>query len=157
MPHRTPIPHVTFRPLERAECDAVLARNAVGRVAFTLHDRVNIEPIHYVLRGPWLYARTSEGSKMAVLAHHPYVAFEVDEIRGLFDWASVVVQGTVYRFRPTGSRADRSSYARALEALRTLAPDAFGPRDRVAFRQVVFGIHIRDVTGRAAAPAPAAA
>jgi nitroimidazol reductase NimA-like FMN-containing flavoprotein (pyridoxamine 5'-phosphate oxidase superfamily) len=32
----------SFRELDRAECDAILARNQLGRIAFAFHDRVDI-------------------------------------------------------------------------------------------------------------------
>ena len=145
---------VTFRTLARDECEALLARNVVGRIAFTLHDRVDIEPIHYALDGPeagWIYGRTSPGSKLSVLAHHPWVAFEVDEIRALFDWASVVVHGTVYRLRPdAGTPAERRRFEDALAALRGVLPSTLEADDPVAFRDVIFGIHVDAITGRGA-------
>jgi nitroimidazol reductase NimA-like FMN-containing flavoprotein (pyridoxamine 5'-phosphate oxidase superfamily) len=147
-----PVAPPTFRALDRPECDAILARNAVGRIAYTLRGRVDIEPIHYAFDDGWLYGRTSEGSKLDVLAHHPWVAFEVDEIRGTFDWASVVVHGTFYRMQPEGSYIERQAYARALAALRQLLPGTLSADDPVPTRRVVFGVHIDDVTGRAASP-----
>ena len=78
----------TFRELPRDECDALLARNHVGRVAFSFHDRVDLEPVHYVYAEGWIHGRTAPGAKVAVLRHHPWVAFEVDEVEGLFRWRS---------------------------------------------------------------------
>lgn len=70
----------TFRPLDRPEMEALLARNHVGRLAFSFHDRVDIEPIHYVYADGVLYARTSPGHKLTTLAHHRWVALEADEV-----------------------------------------------------------------------------
>jgi hypothetical protein len=95
-----------FRELTPAQSTMILARHNVGRIAFTFHDRVGIEPIHYVYQNGILYGRTSHGSKLDVLAHHPWVAFEVDEVEGLFDWRSVAVQGTFDRAREDGSPAN---------------------------------------------------
>ena len=72
-----------FRALERRECEAVLARNRVGRLAFSFHDRVDIEPIHYVYADGVLYGRTAPGSKLTTIEHHRWVAFEVDDVEGL--------------------------------------------------------------------------
>ena len=146
------VPFPTFRVLDRPECDAILSRNAVGRLAYTLRGRVDLEPIHYAHDEDWLYGRTSEGSKLDVLAHHPWVAFEVDEIRGTFDWASVVVHGTFYRMHPEGSYDERQTYARSLAALRRILPGTLSADDPVPTRRVVFGVHVDDVTGRAASP-----
>jgi nitroimidazol reductase NimA-like FMN-containing flavoprotein (pyridoxamine 5'-phosphate oxidase superfamily) len=87
-------PAPVFRELHRHEIDALLGRNNVGRIAFTFHDRVDIEPINYVYSWGWLYGRTSKGAKLDTIAHNRWVAFEVDEVKGLFDWQSVVVKGS---------------------------------------------------------------
>ena len=84
-------PH--FRDLSREECEAILARNNVGRIAYAHAARVDIEPINYVYADGWIYCRTSRGAKVAIIEHQPWVAFEVDEVTALFDWRSVVVRG----------------------------------------------------------------
>ena len=74
--HASPI----FRELSNSECRTLLGRHSVGRIAFSFHDRVDIQPIHYAVSGDWLYGRTSRGSKYLTLAHNPWCAFEVDEV-----------------------------------------------------------------------------
>jgi nitroimidazol reductase NimA-like FMN-containing flavoprotein (pyridoxamine 5'-phosphate oxidase superfamily) len=140
--------------LDRAECDAILARNSVGRIAFAFHDRVDIEPIHYVYEDGWVYARTSPGSKLTALEHNPWVALEVDEIRGQFDWDSVVVHGAFYISTPEGNDAARHAWKRSLDAIRRLTPGVGTDADPVAFRTVLFRIQAVEVTGRAAKSPP---
>ena len=60
----------TFRELTDEECRALLARHNVGRIAYSFHDRVDIQPIHYQVSGAWLYGRTSRGGKFMTLAHN---------------------------------------------------------------------------------------
>jgi len=38
----------SFRALDEEESQAILSRNHVGRIAYSFHDRDDIEPIHYV-------------------------------------------------------------------------------------------------------------
>lgn len=140
----------SFRELTRAECDEILARNHIGRVAFTFHDHVDVEPIHYVYADGWLNGRTAPGAKIAVLRHHPWVAFEVDEVEGLFDWRSVVVHGAVHMPDPDGSPLDREAYRQTLVHLRTLVPSALRASDPVPKRYLAFRIHVDHVNGRAA-------
>jgi uncharacterized protein len=139
-----------FRALDPIECEALLARNSIGRIAFTFHDRVDIEPLHYVLDGDWLFCRTSQGAKVSVIGHNPWVAFEVDEVHGPLAWASVVVHGTVYHMHQRGSAVERQDYERALAALRRVFPATLTADDPVGFRRVIVGIHVDTVTGRAA-------
>ena len=142
----------TFRALSHVECDALLARNHVGRIAFAFHDRIDITPIHYVYEAGWLFGRTSEGAKLATIAHNIWVAFEVDEIRGVFDWASVVVHGTFHLIDLGGSPREQAAGARAIHLLREIVPETFEADDPVAIRTVLFRIAIGEVSGREARP-----
>lgn len=138
-------PSVTIRDLDRSECEALLRRHAVGRIAFSFRDRVDIQPIGYVYEGEWLSCRTEPGTKLEALHHSPWVAFEVDEAHGLYDWESVVLRGTVY-LMPEGSDDHNATVA----AIQRVAPLAFTPADPTPFRQVVFRVYPREMTGRRA-------
>ena len=142
----------SFRTLDESESRALLARLRVGRIAFALHDRVDIEPVHFVLDGDWLFGRTSMGTKLSTLAHQPWCAFEVDEVHAIFDWKSVVLKGTFYLLDPEASSP--GLYARALDRLMALIPETFSPEDPVPHRTILFGIYVRELTGRAATTQP---
>ncbi len=135
-----------FSELPRDEALALIERNHIGRIAFTFHDRVDIEPISYVYSDEWLYARTSEGTKLTTVKHHPWVAFEVDEVTSRLEWQSVVARGTMYILDP--ERDDSKLYEHAIDVLRSVDPDAFTDADTTPFRRAVFRIHIDDITGR---------
>jgi nitroimidazol reductase NimA-like FMN-containing flavoprotein (pyridoxamine 5'-phosphate oxidase superfamily) len=135
----------SIQPLSIDEAEALLVRNCVGRIAYSLHDRVDIEAIHYVYDAPWVFARTSVGSKVLTLAHNRWCAFEVDEARGLFDWQSVVVKGPFMPFDPAVNPED---YVRALAALRRLIPGTLTDEDPSPHRDIVFGVHATDILGR---------
>jgi nitroimidazol reductase NimA-like FMN-containing flavoprotein (pyridoxamine 5'-phosphate oxidase superfamily) len=138
----------TFRELTRAECEAVLARSNIGRIAFSYRDHVDIEPIHYVFKDQWIYGRTTPGTKLRTLAHNRWLAFEVDEVQALFEWKSVVVKGALYLLEHNGSNGE--AYNAALAAIRTLIPETLDADDPTPDRRVLFRIHADQVTGRAA-------
>ena len=137
-----------FRDLTKEECESVMATNHVGRMAYSFRDAVDIRPIHYVFDDTWLFGRTSPGDKLITLQHHQWVAFEVDEIAGPFDWKSVVAHGTFYRLEPSGAEPDVRLFERALGAIQSLMPDVFTPADPVPFRTELFGISLDTITGR---------
>ena len=139
-----------FRELTREECEALLAVSHVGRLAYTFRDRAEIEPIHYAFENGWIYGRTSEGSKLTAIDHNPYVAFEVDEVNGIFDWRSVVAHGTVYQLDKDTDPAREQEFKRALVLLRRFLPQTLKPDDPVPFRTVLFGIHVDELSGREA-------
>ena len=137
-----------FSTLGERDCRALLARNRVGRIAFSLHDRVDIQPIHYAYEGDWLVGRTSIGSKLARLAHQPWCAFEVDEVHGLFDWSSVVVRGSFRMLDPETGMSDL--YDRALVKLQQLVPGTFTEQDPTPHRAILFAIRLDEISGRSA-------
>ena len=128
----------------------MLARHNVGRIAYTFRDRVDVEPIGFVYADGALVFRTAPGSKIETLEHHPWVALEIDEVEGVFDWRSVVVHGTTYVLRETGNEAELRAYLAAVTALRRLVPATFDDADPVPFRSIVVKLHIDHITGRTA-------
>jgi nitroimidazol reductase NimA-like FMN-containing flavoprotein (pyridoxamine 5'-phosphate oxidase superfamily) len=140
----------TFRDLTADEAAELLARNHIGRLAFSFHDRVDIEPLSYVFADGAIYLRTAPGSKLETLAHSPWVAFEVDEVEGQFDWRSVVVHGTVYVLHDSGGEIAREAYRVALDRIRQLVPKALTHRDPTPTRQVVLKLHLTEMRGRSA-------
>jgi nitroimidazol reductase NimA-like FMN-containing flavoprotein (pyridoxamine 5'-phosphate oxidase superfamily) len=139
-----------FRELDAPEVERLLTRNHVGRLAYTFHNRVDIEPISYIYVGGVIYMRTAPGSKLATLAHAPWVAFEVDEFEGPFDWRSAVAHGTVYMLEDSGSPVNRASYRLAVQHLRTLIPDALDGHDPTPERTVVIQLRPDVIVGREA-------
>jgi uncharacterized protein len=150
----------TFHALTRDECLVVLARNHIGRIAYSRQNRVDVEPIHYVYEEGWIFGRTSPGAKLDTLAgtfHGIWpVAFEVDEVEGLFSWRSVVVHGNFHYVDPEGASWEQEQWGKGVEALRRLIPETFTDDDPVPFRNVVFGVAVQEVSGREARPPKAA-
>lgn len=139
-----------FKTLSRTECESVLLRNSVGRLAFSIHDRVSIVPIHYVFADGWIYGRTSSAGKLRQILRNRRIAFEVDEHSKPFDWQSVVVHGPLYVIEPDTHA--RSVYRTAVTMMRRLTPDAMTEADPVPFRDQLIRIRAVEVTGRASAP-----
>jgi nitroimidazol reductase NimA-like FMN-containing flavoprotein (pyridoxamine 5'-phosphate oxidase superfamily) len=139
-----------FSELREAEAIEVLRRNHIGRVAFIHEGRVDIEPLHYVYEDDWIYGRTSFGEKLNAVQRQWWVAFEVDEINGLFDWRSVVVHGGFYLLPDDLPPRDRERRNLALRCVRRLVPEAFTENDPAPHRTQLFGIDVQQVSGRAA-------
>jgi len=139
-----------FRDLSHDECLALLARHHVGRLAYSFHDRVDIEPIGFVYADGSVVFRTAPGSKFLTLKHHPWVALEIDEVEGMFDWRSVVAHGTTYVLTDIGSKEEIEAYHAAIATLRGVMPGTLTPSDPVPFRSVVMRLHIDTLSGREA-------
>jgi uncharacterized protein len=143
-----------IKKLDRARCEEILARNHVGRIAYTRGNQLEIEPIHYVYADGWIYGRTSRGAKTDVIGTGWWpVVFEVDEAEHLFRWRSVLVHGGFYVLPTSRSEADVAQWERAVSLLRSLIPESLAENDPVPFRTIVFGISAQEMSGREAAPA----
>lgn len=145
-----PTPRPTFRELTPSECEALLRRHTVGRLAVSHRDRIDITPIHYVFEDGWIYGRTAAGNKLEIVTHNRWVAFEVDEVRALFDWESVVVKGGFYILRRDGGEHEVALYEKGLAIVRRLLPATLTPDDPLPDRAIIFRIHVDEITGRAA-------
>lgn len=143
-----------FYILGREACADVLGRNHVGRLAYREREQVNIQPVGYVASDGWLFLRSAYGAKLEAITSDPFVAFEVDEIEGPFDWRSVVVHGTIYLLPTDGSAVEQREAQRAIEAIRKVMPEAFTSKDPVPERQILYGLHIHEITGRMAQSTP---
>lgn len=148
-----PAMSISFRTLSADECHDLLTSQVVGRIAYAYRQRVDIEPLHYVADGEWLYFRTAHGTKLAMLEHQPWVAFEVDNVRALFEWKSVVVHGSVETIDPAESPASAGRWKHAVETFRRVVPQAFSAGDPTPERDVMLRVHMSDIEGRSATEA----
>ena len=139
-----------FYELTPEESRALLSRTNVGRIAFSLGNTVDVEPIGFIYSDGWLFGRTSLGTKIAALGQRPWVAFEVDDVHGPFDWQSVVIHGSFHILQPEGSEYDVAIHQRALSLLSSHIPNYGTEADPGAFRTTLFGIHMAELVGRGA-------
>ena len=141
-----------FSVLGRKACEAILARNSVGRIAFSLHDRASIVPIHYVYARGWIYGRTAATGKLHEILRNRRIALEVDEHTQLFEWRSVVVRGPLYLIEPGTTPSDRRIHTKAVSLIRQLVPSALTDSDPVPFRDQLFRVRVAEISGRASGP-----
>lgn len=134
--------------LDRAESEALLKRNVVGRLAFALQDRVNIVPVHFVYDEGWIYGRTAPEGKLVPILRNRRVAFEVDEHQGMFSWQSVVVHGSMYLIDPDAGDKEKAAHETALRVMRRILPSTLGKADPVPFRNQLFRIQVSEISGR---------
>ena len=138
-----------FREIDQNDIRSVLARNQVGRLAFTAGGEVDIRPLHYAYSAGKIYGRTSPGAKFIAISELPAkVAFEVDEVESVFHWTSVIARGRFQVLSAHGT--DAEEWRMAVGLLRRVIKDAFLDEDPVPERDVIFCITVEETTGRAA-------
>jgi uncharacterized protein len=123
----------------------------VGRIGCRDGDSVYVVPISFVYDDGCAYGHSAEGRKLTLMRARPEVCFEVDDIRGLSDWRSVVAHGVfeelhgndareafdllATRFTPPGTQPDPG-----------VAPPSHGHSTRMP--PVLFRIRLLSSTGR---------
>ncbi|WDF55758.1 pyridoxamine 5'-phosphate oxidase family protein [Mucilaginibacter sp. KACC 22063] len=80
--------------LNDAQIERLLKEQVVGRIACQSKDELYLVPINYVYRNGCIYAHSGEGKKIRMMRENPKVCFAVDDIKSVFNWKSVIAQGT---------------------------------------------------------------
>lgn len=79
--------------LEQPEIEALLSRQITGRLGCHANGTTYIVPVNYVYKNGVIYAHSGPGKKIEMMRQNPEVCFEVDEIKNIFSWKSVIVWG----------------------------------------------------------------
>lgn len=143
-----------FRSLGREECETILSRNHVGRIAYAKDHTTSILSVYYAFAEGWIFGRMRRARKRAILGWHGWwpVAFQVDEVEDLFHWRTVHVHGGLYALPPDGTEWEQETRRHAIDLLRALIPRAFREGDPMPSHAGVFRIAVQQVTGSEAMP-----
>jgi nitroimidazol reductase NimA-like FMN-containing flavoprotein (pyridoxamine 5'-phosphate oxidase superfamily) len=80
--------------LTAAEIEVLLRDSRVGRLGCHAEGRTYVVPVAYAYDGECVVAHSADGLKVRTMRANPDVCFEVDDIRGIDDWRSVIAWGT---------------------------------------------------------------
>lgn len=140
--------HVETRAMDRREAESVLSKHHTGRMAFAFHDKITIELVNYVYADGWIYARIEQGAALTTLRHHQWVAFEVDELKTVYDWRAVTVHGSVQFLSDDRSSPEWRHFNKAMQLIRAQVPTVLTPADPLPNRTQVYRIHADEILGR---------
>lgn len=145
--------------LDREHAEMVLKTHYVGRLGCYADGRTYIVPITYVYEDGYVYGHTYEGQKIRMARENPELCFEVDDVKDLANWQSVIGWGTFEELQ--GEEAAKAldllvSRLAALIAKQNglASPDAVDMDDITeglrlrATRGVAYRIKLRELTGR---------
>jgi|SRR6185369_3815404 Predicted flavin-nucleotide-binding protein len=79
--------------MSSAECDEVLARTNIGRLACAKDNQPYVVPMNFAFDGCYLYGFTTLGKKVEWMRSNPMVCFEIDEVTNQNQWISIVASG----------------------------------------------------------------
>ena len=134
--------------LSRAAIEVVLRRNGVGRLAYVLEDRVEVEPIHFAFADGWIYGRTAQGARLRTVQHDRMITFHVDEVDGVLAWRSIVGRGLVTLLPLDPTAQERAQWQEGLAAIHQFESSGHRTSDDVAPRGTAFRILLVEVVGQ---------
>lgn len=80
--------------LTEKQIDNVLSSNVVGRIGCSSGKKIYVVPVTYAYDGESIIGHTVEGMKIDFLRQNPECCFQVDDVKDLADWESVIAWGT---------------------------------------------------------------
>lgn len=148
------------------EIDEVLRTEVIGRIGCHARGRTYVVPVTYVYDGASLFGHTGLGQKVVMMRENPIVCFEVEQLRDLPSWRSVIVYGRYEELHGDAADAALQLLVDRLQKMHltgTAAPGHGAGRwrpgedPRVRHASVLYAIRIHEKTGRYERISPPAA
>ncbi len=132
--------------------ERLLQQECVGRIGCHADGMTYVVPVNYWYDGEDVYCHSAEGQKLRMMRANPSVCFEVDNMREMTNWESVVAQGYFEELSPEQTTKVIASFTRWLRPRKpsiTSDPARVDPLpDGTRPRTVAFRIRLGQKTGR---------
>lgn len=141
--------------LDVYEIEEVLANHYIGHIGCHADDVTYVVPVSYAYHDDCVYGHTEEGKKIRMMRKNPRVCFQVEDMKDMANWKSVVAWGEYQELTEPAERrmALEKLMGRHLPyiASRTarFSPDwPFSPEDLNNIKGIVYRIRLEEKTGR---------
>ncbi|HEY5368959.1 MAG TPA: pyridoxamine 5'-phosphate oxidase family protein [Hanamia sp.] len=144
-----------FDTLSNKQIIDVISNNVVGRLGCHADGKTYVVPVSYAYDGDYIYIRSFEGMKLAMMRKNPNVCFQVDKMESMADWESVIIWGNFEELTDAKEREKglKILLSRILPNVSTnmvkMTPEwPFPTNDFNRIDGIVYRIHITEITGR---------
>lgn len=79
--------------LNEIQIEEVLNENTVGRIGCTDGKKIYVVPTNYIYDGKHIICHAVAGMKIRMMRENPEICFEVDAMKNLTNWRSVILWG----------------------------------------------------------------
>lgn len=90
--------------MDKSEIESLLQSESIGRIGCFDGDNVYVVPVTYAFDNGYIYGHTKDGLKIRIMRKNPKVCFEIDWMKDMSNWKSVIIRGTFEEL--SGSDAD---------------------------------------------------
>jgi uncharacterized protein len=141
--------------LQSTQIEEVLRNQLIGRIGCNADGETYVVPISYAYDGSYIYCHTHEGKKTTIMKKNPKICFQVEDMKNMANWKSVIVQGEFEELKERRERnqAMRMLLNRYLPMMSSVTTHLgehwpFQPDDTTDIDGIVFRIAIKEKTGR---------
>lgn len=149
--------NTTVHTMETSECLELLGENYIGRLAYISWGTPHINPITYYhdAEEKCILSYSAPGFKIDAMEKQGSVAFQVDDIRSIQQWRSVLIQGRFEQLEGSTAKMHLHRFSEGVQ--RTIAQkEGEAPKfikdfsSRLQEREIpiVYRIHITDIVGK---------
>jgi nitroimidazol reductase NimA-like FMN-containing flavoprotein (pyridoxamine 5'-phosphate oxidase superfamily) len=82
-----------LRELNSTQIEALLKGQVIGRIGCHSAETMYVVPVNYIYDGGNIYCHSAKGMKIDMMRANPQVCFEVDEIKEVTNWQSMIAWG----------------------------------------------------------------
>lgn len=142
--------------LAENECRDFLKQEVLGRIGCCNNGETYIIPVNYLFDDSCIIAHSQEGKKIEMMRANPRVCFEVDQMKSLQSWTSVIAWGYYQEITDNTEKwnalhdfVNRMMYFKISQTARPpeMSPSRTRPRSG-KIKTVVFKIVLDKLTGR---------
>jgi len=134
----------------------LLNEQTIGRIGVSAGNMTYIVPITYIYDNNFLIGHTRTGQKVDMMRKNPNVCFEIDKMKDMSNWESVIIQGVYEELEgDTANTAFQKFFTRIKPMLPSITAH---PHENIAkirttdiskkTHSVIFRIRIIEKTGR---------
>lgn len=141
--------------LNDAEIEEVLKAQVLGRIGCHADDITYIVPVSYAYDGCFVYACSKNGLKIDIMRKNPKICFEVESLRDMANWKTVVAWGTFEEITDSMERSDalQKLNKRQLPVISSETTHLwwqwpFEPADLNSIEGIVYRLRLTGKTGR---------
>lgn len=82
-----------LRELNDIQIENLLKEELIGRIGCHSAETMYVVPVNYIYDGTNIYCHSAKGMKIDMMRENPQVCFEVDKIKDITNWESVIAWG----------------------------------------------------------------
>jgi nitroimidazol reductase NimA-like FMN-containing flavoprotein (pyridoxamine 5'-phosphate oxidase superfamily) len=110
--------------LNEIQIENLLKQQVTGRIACQADGTPYIVPVNYFYDGTHIFSHSSLGKKIEIMRKNPKVCFQVDDIKNIFTWQSVIAWG---RFEEITDMSEKEQVMQGL--IHRIMPFSINPKD----------------------------